>query len=133
MSTGGVLVSGAVVVVVGAVGFVVVEGVTDGPGGVTGTGPDVEGGVAGATEVVVDGLLPGVTGVTGATGSGDVGVTLVLVVEVVGTTLGPPESVSPQPATNSNAKHETPRVRRTAPETEKTEAESTNDKRMCRF
>lgn len=131
VSLGGALVSGAVVVV-GAVGLPVVEGVTLGPGGVTGTGPDVEGGMTGgATEVVVDGLLPGATGVT--TGSDDVGVTLGVVVEVVGATWGLPASVSPQPATNSRAKHEAPHVLRQAREAEKTGAESTDDKRMSGF
>jgi hypothetical protein len=129
VSTGGALLSGAVDVTGGGV-VSVVDGVTEGPGGVTGTGPDGEGGGTGVT-VDVDGLLLGVTG--GTTGTGVVGVTLGVVVEVVGAMLGLPGSVSPQPAAKNSAKHEATRVPRRARDGEDTEAETTDDKRMSRF
>jgi hypothetical protein len=129
VSTGGELES---VVVDGVTdgdgGVTVVDGVTGATGGVTGSGPDVDGGAGGVTEVV-DELPLGVTG--GTTGPGDVGVTLVVVVDVVGVVPGPPESVSPQPAANSNTKQDAVRVRRKVRKGDNTGPEpTTDDKRM---
>jgi hypothetical protein len=127
VSTGVALVSGAVDVTGGGGGLSLVDGVTEGPGGVTGVGPEVEGGVTGVT-VDVDGLPLGVTG--GTAGAGLVGVTAVVVVEVVGAMFGLPESVSPQPAAKNSAKHEATRVPRDG---EDIEAETTDDERMPGF
>lgn len=95
-------------------------------GGVTGGVPVVGGATGGVTGGVVGLPLGGVTG--GLPGTG-VGVTLG-VVEVVGLTGVPPESVSPQPTTSISATHDATRVRRGARDEDDGADETTDDKRM---